>query len=666
MYIGPTGSGKTTILLNKYREIGLREKTPERCLVLLKNATSVSTWRTEIDLPTMGPAYIYTYFGFIQSELKRYWSWVEKRLVGELRTIEPVFMTVETSHYLMSKLVEEARYLEGAFTTINATIQQIAVQLIDNLNQGAMNQLSFLEMKQRLFAWASGDSDKLQAYQEAIKVMQKFRHQALVKRVLDYSAMINLYDSYLLSDERYQKDLQQYHYLIVDDLEKTVPTGQSLILQLMQYVQETHLSFNPAGGFTRFFGSNPQLAKETFYPLCEQVTLDSSYTSSKKAHDLAIELSEKILTKKPLLNTEFIIKDIQKDLRGDMLLAVAEEVITLLSQGVKPAAIALIAPLVDKVLYFSLERYLHERGYSLANLTRNKRLLDEPFAQALVSLAILVNPDWKMELNFSALSQTLSLILKLDPIRSALLAEETFKNQLLLPDVDELNLRPQLGFDNSDRYDHFRQWVIEKQTAELEIEHFFQQVFGELLAPLKPDEKDILACRQVINSLTKFKQVMNRYDQLEPSKLAADFVDLVLNGTLAAEVLFRPPVNERQVILATPYTFLFSPYIKNVRYLFWLDVASENWFQSMTKELTNPYFYSQHWREGEAWTDELDQKLRKDQLVDYLQSLLNKCTDGLYLANSYLSSRGWEQEGQLWEWVQNDKYGVETEVSLDD
>lgn len=655
LYIGLTGSGKTTILLKKYREIGLREQTPEDCLVLLKNATSVSTWRTQINLPTMGPAQIFTYFGFIQNELKNYWPWVEERLVGELRTIEPVFMTVETAHYLMSKLVEDARYREGAFATINATAQQIAVQLIDNLNQGAMNQLTFTEMKQRLFAWAGGDPEKLNVYQEALQVIRKFRAQALKMRCLDYSLVINLYDSYLLGNLRYEKDLRgRYRYLIVDDLEKTVPTGQSMILEIMQRVVEAYLSYNPAGGFTRFFGSNPQLAKETFFPRCELVNLDTSYTSSEKAQNLATELAEKIHSGKPLLNTGFIIKDIQKDLRGDMLLAVAEEVLVLLKKGVRPAEIALIAPLVDKVLEFSLDRYLNQRGYSLANLTRNKRLLDEPYAQALVSLAILVNPGWKAQLNFSALSQTLSLILRLDPIRSALIAEETFKDRLNLPDLDELNLRPQLGFDNSDRYDHFKDWVYAKQAADLELEHFFQQVFGELLAPLKPSEKDILACRQIINSVTKFKQVMNRSTQLGQSELAADFVDLVLNGTLAAEVLFRPPVNERQVILATPYTFLLSPFIQNVRYLFWLDVASENWFQSTTKELVNPYVYSKLWQ-GEEWTDQVDQKLRKEQLGDYLQSLLNKCTDGLYLANSYLSSRGWEQEGQLLEWIQSDQ-----------
>ncbi len=359
-----------------------------------------------------------------------------------------------------------------------------------------------------------------------------------------------------------------------------------------------------------------------------------------------------------MTNNDFIKDEIQSDLRGDMFLKVADGVMELLDQGVQPGEIALIAPLIDKVMEFTLDRHFKEHGYKLANLTRNKRLLDEPFAQALITLALLVNPEWKLELNFSSLVQTLSLILKLDPIRSALLAEEIFKNQLSLPDLDEIGLRPRLGFDNSDKYDLFKDWVKAKQFENLEIEHFFQTVFGELLAPLSPQEKDILACRQIIASITKFKRVMQKYTNLDEIQLGKDFIDMVLNGTLAAEVLFRPPSNDEQVVLATPYTFLFSPYIKQVKYLFWLDVASENWLRSSTKELTNPFILSREWQESDEWTDEVDQNQRKEQLINYLQSLLSKCTDGLYLANSYLSSHGWEQEGQLLEWLEKDDIEV--------
>lgn len=653
LYIGPTGSGKTTYLLDRFTAVGEKCKKTDNMLVFVKNANSVTDWRHRVNLRNIGPLHIYTYFGFIQREITDYWPWIEAEVNDLVRTLEPTFMNVETSHYLMSQLVDEARR-EGAFGVINATAQQIAVQLIDSLNQAAMNGLAMEEVQNRLLRWAKSDPEKVTVYSESLRVMRRFREKCLAARCLDYSLIICLYSS-LLQNQRYSDLLAtRFRYLFVDDLEKTIPAAQDLIVTIMERSEETHLTFNPEGGFTSFFGGAPKLAEQTFFPLCNITELPTSYTSSRESRDFARMLAEKVTEGKPLTKTEFLQRDIQTDLRGDMLIRVATEVDRLIDKGVSPGQIAIIAPIIDKVMDFTLTRHFTERGCTLANLTRTKRLLDEPFAQALISLAFLANPGWKLELNYSSLVQTLSLILKLDPVRSALLADEIFKHQLTLPDLDVIGLRPRLGFNHADKYDHFREWVKEKQAEEMELEHFFQVVFGELLAPLAPEEKDILACRQVVESITKFKRVMNHYAPMDANQLGESFIDMVLKGTLAAEVLFRPPSNDTQIIIATPYTFLFSPYVKQVQYLFWLDVASDNWFQSATKELSNPYILSRQWKETDEWNDQLDQQLRKEQLISYLQSLLSKCTHGLYIANSYYNSRGWEQEGELLEWLQPD------------
>lgn len=675
LYVGPTGSGKTTQLLEKYLELGDRTGRTEACLTLVKNATSVSDWRSKVDLPQIGPLQVFTYFGFIQNEITRYWTLISEQLhrEEEVDSIEPTFMNVETSHYLMNQLVEGARYREGAFASINATTQQIAVQLIDNLNHAAMNGLNFEKVHQRLCQWAASDQEKLTVYKQALKVMQQFRRQCMQHHSLDYSLIIDLYNQYLLLNEQYFTELtQRYQYLIVDNLEKTIPTAQDLILKLMQQTAETYLAFNPEGGFSSFFGGNAKLAEQTFFPICDLVTFTDSYTASQESRQLAQSLAERVLEGKSLIQNDFVKGEIQTNLRGDMLLQIGDEVEKLIEFGTQPGDIVLIAPIVDKVMDFTLHRSLTERGYQVSNLTRNKRLLDEPFAQALITLALLSNPEWKLDLNFSALMQTLSLVLKLDPVRSALLADEIFKNKMNLPDLDEIGLRPRLGFNNADKYDLFREWVLEKQTEELEMEDFFQIVFGELLAPLRPEEKDILACRQVIQSITKFKQVLTKFGVTDEKKLGEDFIEMVLKGTLAAEVLFRPPSCDRQILIATPYTFLFSPYVTKVKYLFWIDVASDNWFQSSIKELTNPYILSRDWQEGENWTDEKNESVKKEQLISYIQSLLSKCTDGLYIANSYLNSRGWEQDGDLLDWLQPDPFSVndpsagENEVMTDE
>ncbi|MFW6410240.1 MAG: hypothetical protein ACOCZR_04270, partial [Halanaerobiales bacterium] len=172
-----------------------------------------------------------------------------------------------------------------------------------------------------------------------------------------------------------------------------------------------------------------------------------------------------------------------------------------------------------------------------------------------------------------------------------------------------------------------------------------------LLAPLEPGEDDILACRRMIDSIAGFKEVVESFKESDKKEVGEDFIDMIYNGTLAAEVLYSKSLEKDQVILSTPYQFLFTTQIKEVDYLFWLDISSQAWIKSIAKELANPYIFSPQWKEEKKWDDELDQRLRQRQLVDFLQSILSKSKKGLFLADSYLNSHGWEQEGRLYEWL---------------
>lgn len=660
IYSGPAGSGKTTSLMDKYREISNNHGTDE-CLVFVKNATSVRDWRKKVDLATMGLLNVYTYFGFVQKEISDYWPWIEARLPGGITTVDPTFMNVETSHYLMSKYVEKNRQHKDVFDYISATSAQIAVQLIDNLNQAVMNNLSFDDLEKRLLHWAADDREKILVLNEAVAIMKTFRKFCIDNRILDYSLMVDLYNKYLFSNEDYLEKLtNRFRFLFVDNLEKTVPAAQQLFLYLLKNGNETYLSYNPEEGINKFFGGNPELAREVFFPLCKVVELKESYTSSPAAREMARALYRTVFKGKPMPATGFIKKEINTELRGDMLTETAREVVSLLDQGVPPDQVCLIAPAVDKVMEFTLERFITGKGYSFINMTRSKRLVDIPFSQALITLTLLANPGWNTGITYSSLQQTLSLVLKLDPVRSAVLTDEIFRNNMRLPELDQINLRSRIGFDNSAKYDYLKGWLAEKENQGLELEQFFQVTFGELLAPLNPSPEDILACRQMIDSVTRFKKVIKNFKEIPEEELGRHFIDMIYNGTLAAEVLYNYPEEEKKVVLTTPYKFLLSPDIQRVRYLFWLDISSENWYRSIAKELFNPYVLSPQWTEESKWDDETDQALRREQLIASLQSILSKCTDGLYLADSYLNSRGWEQEGQLYEWLQSGNKGVES------
>lgn len=651
IYSGPVCSGKTTALINKYLDLINEGVSSDRILVLVRSTSDVSRWRKELKAPFLGKLNVYTYFGFVQDQLTSYWPMVEDKLPGKQRFALPVFMTVEVSHYLMMQLVEE-KLSQGGFRDVRSTPDAIAIQLLDNLNQAAVSGMVLEEAFYRLRSLgAAGGREKAAAYQDAIEVMERFRKSCLQTRCIDYSLMVELYTYILFRDEEYLKRLDSsYDYLIVDDLDETVPVAQDLIVRFLKKAKGVYMGYNPFGGHTDFFGAYPEGVELNILPLCTVKELKNP-RSEGEMENFANCLAG-ILRRHPV-NVKSIAPlkgEIMEDLRGAMLEKVAEKIADLVKAGTSPGEIAVISPLVDKVLEFDLSQRLAERGIEVAEVNRSKRLLDEPFAQAMVTLAALICRQWQIPLNYSALVQCMGLLLALDPIRAGLLAEKIIKNGSNLPNIDEeKGLRERLGYRNAEKYQELYEWVKRWEGQEnIDLRLLFQQIFAELLAPLSPEEEELLAVRQLIDSATKVHKALERYYGGARDK-GMCFIDLVQKGTLAADMLYRPPLNQGKVILTTSLNFLLNPNIPEVEYQFWMDIGSRHWMLGIAKELANPWVLSRRWRKGLIWDDGLDQKLRIEKLARLIRGLLGKCKKGIYIAHSKLSSQGWEQDGILLE-----------------
>ncbi|CCU77769.1 Hypothetical cyanobacterial membrane protein, in cluster with PxcA [Halanaerobium saccharolyticum subsp. saccharolyticum DSM 6643] len=651
IYSGSTGSGKSSKLKADYQKLA-SEIGSEKILLFLNSARSVSQFREEINLKMIGNLNVYTYFGFVNQQLNKHWPAVERKYSGENQVIEPTFMNIETSHFLMSNYVAKYRKDKAYFRNIKARPVQIAVQLIDNLNLAAFNMLDFEELQRRLLSWTQNDDQRKEYAEQSIEIMKTFRNFSLNYRLFDYSAAITLFNKFLLADTEYLNDLNnKYQYLLVDDLEKVVPAGQNLIKTLTKFNLQGIFTFNESGGFNRFFGGNPASAKKKFFNSeAEIIKLEKSYTAAKSSSKLAAEIKEVVKERRSnLVQSKLLLEEIDNELRGEMLINVGKKIISLLKKGVKADEIAIISPKIDKVLSFSLEQILEKNGYQLSNFNRSKRLIDIPFARALLIL-YLFHCGRTNIVGVSSLQQALSLLLELDPLRSYILAEEIAASGMKFIDLDQSNLREKINFQSAEKYDYLKEWLHDKKEEEkLEIEDFFQLVFSELLAPLNPSQEDIFACRQMIESVARFHQAVENFHH-EKEDLSERYINMIYEGTLAAETLFKGQEKEKGVILASPYKFLFSPELSGVDYLFLLDISSSDWMQSIAKELVNPYIYTEQWQQSKVWDDLVDQQIRLNQLSDFLISLIYKVKKGIYIADSFLNSSGREQEGPLYRW----------------
>ena len=117
---GPTGSGKSTILLERYRYMVDKLHIPsEKILILLLNRTQSLEWRTKTVLEGSGAVLRTSYYGFIQSEIKTYYPIISKKC-SEIanKDIKPVFLTFEAAQFLVATVIDWRRQNQGAFAGV--------------------------------------------------------------------------------------------------------------------------------------------------------------------------------------------------------------------------------------------------------------------------------------------------------------------------------------------------------------------------------------------------------------------------------------------------------------------------------------------------------------------------------------------------------------------
>lgn len=630
----------------RYHHLASQGVRTDNILVLVMNRPQIHRWRAGVRLPAAGSLHILTYFGFVQRELKRFWPLVAASLPPGRQTLAPLFLTADAAQYFVELLVERKRR-RGGFRNVISPVDRVAIQINDNLNKAAVAGIDYREIGARLKAARVAPEDKVQAFDDMQEVLEGFREICLAGRALSYGLSVEIYRAHLLAQPDYRARLQaEVEHLIVDNLEESVPAAQDLVALLLDGGAGATLAFSRDGGHSIFWGADPAAALAMARARCRVVEFPDIFTCSPAVRDWSAALAEAVAAvpeapAPPPLAYERIVTD----LRSDMLLAVGERVGRLVRDGVPPGEIAVIAPHVDKMLEYTLQGLLLREGIALKNITRSRRLIDAPYALALITVSLLAHPEWDIPPGYGDLLESMRLLLRLDPVRSAVLAEAIIaRGGPGLPALDAAT-RARVGFSAGERYDTLARWLTDYLMGEkLPFPVFLQKVFGEILAPLGLGGEDLASCRQLLTTARRFALVCAALGDFDGAPPGRHFVEMLRRGTVAAESLEEETGGEA-VLLATPYAYLVTG--QTSAHQFWLDIAGTGWLASDARELTNPHVLSRRWSPGDCWNDAMDQAVRRHKAARTLRALARRCREGLFLAESAYSSAGYEQNGVL-------------------
>lgn len=649
LFLGPAGSGRTEMLRRRYNELTGGGVPTDRILVLAATSGRASEWRRETRLGAHGPLRIWSFFGFVQEELREHWGALQEAVPHLRRHTAPEFLNVETAHHLMRGLVDERA---PALAGVNASPQRIAIQIASNLNTvAAASGVPLHEIARRMEAAMARPQDGplWGAVQEAL---EEYRRLCLESGVLDYGSSLDLYRTVLLDSPSYQEGLgRRFRHLLVDDLDESVAVQQEFMAAAAPLMESCAFAFNLDGGHAAFMGAQPNLALQRFRPDCSVIEREHSYTCSQEMFAFSEALFRRMTggRREGRRHDRVVAEHIRTDLRGEMIREVASAIAGLLHRGISPGQIAVISPHVDRALEVAVRRAVP--GQKVQNLSLSRRLLDERAARAVITLASLAHPQWGVGLGPSAVSDALNVLLGLDPIRASLLAHEVVRSGQL-PDLDESGLRRRAGFERSEAYDALRAWLEEARGREWEIDTFCQAVFGELLAPLRPDREAIHSTQQLLLSSHRFRRAMERLDP--EGTHGRGYLSMLMEGTVAAEPLEAYRTDPDALVLATPFAYLTAARPAGEQdeglshpHHVWVDVASDAWYPSDVKELANPHVLAPTWHGGHRWLDSMNVRRRQENGARTVRALLRRCRGSLIVAESMLSTWGAEQDGGL-------------------
>ncbi len=613
---GPAGVGKTTYAVQHIRNLLSEGISPESILVLIPHPALGQPYQNafaEPDWPAGAQIDVLTFGSLARQGLQTFWPLIAKKVGFADPDLEPIFLTIETAQYYMSGLVNEA-VQTGIFDSVSVTPFRIISQTLDNLSKSAVNDFSLDEVISRLVsAWGDRHSSRIPVYQASAELARRFREHCLKNSLVDFSLQIELFVKFLAVEPSYKKYfMKRYRHLIADNLEESVPVVGDFVRQVWPWLKTGLLIYDTDGGYRVFLGADPggmMFLKE----LCAEVEtrnepVAAAPSMTALAHQMSSLLGHESDSTSETANPRDAFIYASHKFYPQMVDWVVNNITHLISGGVPPREIVVLAPFLGDSLRFTLTTELRSRGIQTVSHRPSRAVRDEPAARAILTLMALAYPEWELHPPLLDVSNALQQSVEgLDPVRAWLLAQIIYRpisGKLGSFDAIESATQQRITYIAGERYERLRTWLagFMPESGRIPPDLFLSRLFGEVLSQpgfgfhTNLDAGRIVA--ELVESARRFRQTLYPQGVEDWTDISREYFSLVQAGMLAGLYVSSWRDEEQDaVFLAPAYTFLMRN--RWVDYQFWLDAGSNYWWERLEQPLTHPYVLTRDYPKGQ-------------------------------------------------------------------
>ena len=499
---GPAGTGKTTAGVERMRYLLSQGVPGESILMLTPQRTLQEPYLDLLYSPERsagGEVTPATIGGLARRMVDLFWP-IAAESAGFARPEQPpVFLTLETAQYYMAHLVHPLLD-EGYFESVTIDRNRLYSQIIDNLNKAAVIGFPHTDIGSRLDSAYYGDPAQRRVYADAQNCANLFRQYCLDHNLLDFSLQLEVFSNILWQQDIVRDYLSRsYRHLIYDNVEEDGPRAHDILRDWLPSFDSALLIYDEGAGFRYFLGADVQTGWGLRELCDEHVVLEESFVMSEAVAGLSEGLTAAILPSQTSNVEGQISSDALVILKQpgsetdtphfypELLDSLVNEVEQLVSSGVLPSEIVILAPYLSDALRFSITHRLEARNIPWRSHRPSRSLRDEPASHALITLAALAHPQWNIHPpKFDVAYALMQSVDGLDLVRAQLLTEIVYRQrdfvlapfENIKPDVQE-----RITFSIGNRYTILRDWILTyRESEQLPLDHFLRKLFGEVLS----------------------------------------------------------------------------------------------------------------------------------------------------------------------------------------
>lgn len=612
---GDISTNKTDLLVKSYAELLNSGINSSSILVLVQNSNLKQNFINKtlelLNVNSIEKLNVHSFFSLVYNTISDNWAFVENINPFDNPTILPNMAGLEVSQFILKDILKEI-----PFKGYNSK-KSLLHQIFRRYSLIVQNNLTDEEVEWR--SRVLGESFA----EDAKKTLKKLLSKTLALRDFDYLRQTLVFN-YIYKNTDYFKKIE---YLIVDDGDEITPVCFDFIKNLAPQLKDVFIAFDEKGASRSGYLSADKTAVWKFEELFEQKS-EKLKSQNKLLSDAEILFSN-ITEEKTNTLENFSLQSPSK--RASMIENAISTVKNLLSKNVKPSDIAIVTPIVDEMLKFSLKENLHN---NLLFLSGSEKLVQNRLVKSVLTILKL---NSSMKVSEFELRVVLSEFLGI-PIKYCKDILENFEmNSELIPFEFTLD-------EYTEKYNKFKNLIESLKLNNSKLSEKVYDIFNELAEFYYVNPAELNKFNFFIKQLQDFENVLGK----DFENRQEEIINQIENSIIAENPYSTLEISDNDIVISTPQKIIDNQI--RTKYQFWLDISSDEWIKSDTGPLYNAWVFQRGWAKDEYTIDDNIQ-LSKDKTARILRKLTLCASEHIYTYSSLFDGNGIENFGGIEEYI---------------